>query len=719
MTYALDLFAPAPKGLETVLAGEISALGASDVKPVRAGVSFRGDLSCAYRVCLWSRTASRVLLRLSMVNALDADALYARLREFRWEKHLDASRTIAVDFVGTGAGVTNTMFGALKVKDAIVDRIRDLSGERPNVDPAAPDVRINVRVAGDRAIVSLDLAGDPLHRRGYREPGVQVEAPLKENMAAAVLLMAGWPAIAADGGGFVDPMCGSGTLAIEAAMIAGDIAPGILRQRWGFTGWLGHDADAWDDLLAEADDRAEAGREKLPPILGYDTDPRAVEVASACVRRAGLGASVRIESGDVREVVPPEGIGHGLVAANPPWGERLAGDAGATYAALGERLRGPFAGWSGAVLAPDESLVARVGMRVAARHALSSGKIPVVLAVFSPHADPDGSLADMSAGQEMFANRLRKNLKLRAKEARREGVTCFRVYDADMPEYSLAVDIYEGAGDDAGRRWAHIAEYEAPPTVDADAADRRRDEAVAVVPEVLGISREDCYLKVRRRQRGSEQYERLEGAREFHTVAEDGLLLRVNFRDYLDTGLFLDHRLTRAMLRDMADGARFLNLFAYTGVASVHAAAGGAMSTTTVDMSATYLEWARENMAANGFGGASHEFVQADALAWLEGEGARRGAAYDLIFCDPPTFSNSKRMEDSFDVQRDHVALIHAAAALLAPGGTLFFSNNRRKFRMDVGSLEGLMAEDITAETIPFDFARRPGVHSTWRITRG
>ncbi|MDP2183094.1 MAG: bifunctional 23S rRNA (guanine(2069)-N(7))-methyltransferase RlmK/23S rRNA (guanine(2445)-N(2))-methyltransferase RlmL [Actinomycetota bacterium] len=718
MTRALDLFAPAPKGLEAVLAEELAALGATEVQPVRAGASFRGDLATAYRACLWSRTASRVLLKLAMVNALDADALYARLRDLPWEKHLDASRTLAVDFVGSGAGVTNTMFGALKVKDAVVDRLRDLYGERPSVDAVSPDVRINVRVAGDRAIVSLDLAGDPLHRRGYREPGVQVEAPLKENMAAAVLLMAGWPAIAGDGGGFVDPMCGSGTLPIEAAMIAGDVAPGILRQRWGFSGWLGHDADAWDDLLAEADDRAEAGREKLPPIVGYDIDPRAVEVASACVRRAGFGASVRIEDGDVRDCVPPAGAQCGLMATNPPWGERLGGDVGAAYAALGERLRGPFAGWSGAAIAPDESLVLRVGRRVSARHSLHAGKIPVTLAVFAAGVGDDSS-ADLSAGQEMFANRLRKNLKLRAKEARREGVTCYRVYDADMPEYSLAVDIYEGAGDDAGRRWAHIAEYEAPPTVDADAADRRRDEAVDVVPKVLGMEREDCYLKVRRRQRGSDQYERLEGAREFHTVAESGLLLRVNFRDYLDTGLFLDHRLTRAMLRDAASGARFLNLFAYTGVASVYAAAGGASSTTTVDMSATYMDWARENMAANGFGGTEHVFVQADALTWLADEGARRGAAYDLIFCDPPTFSNSKRMEDSFDVQRDHVVLIHAVAALLAPGGTLIFSNNRRKFRMDTEALTGLTAEDITAETIPFDFARRPGVHSTWRIARG
>jgi len=310
---------------------------------------------------------------------------------------------------------------------------------------------------------------------------------------------------------------------------------------------------------------------------------------------------------------------------------------------------------------------------------------------------------------EMFVNRLRKNLRHLGRWARRSGVSCYRLYDADLPDYAVAIDLYEG--------WAHVQEYAPPAQIDPGQAARRLRDVLAVVPPTLGIVPERIVLKIRRRQKGTAQYERRAEIGKFHEVHEGGLIFLVNLTDYLDTGLFLDHRPTRALIRELSPEARFLNLFAYTGTATVYAAAGGAAATTTVDMSGVYLEWARKNLARNGFReGARHRLVQADCLAWLD---ARPADRFDLIFLDPPTFSNSKRMGGrTFDVQRDHPALLSAAARLLAPGGTLLFSTNSRQFRLDRGSLATLATEEITPATIPPDFQRNPRIHTCWKIRR-
>ncbi|HET6498756.1 MAG TPA: THUMP domain-containing protein, partial [Coriobacteriia bacterium] len=253
------LFAPAPVGLERVLAEELRACGAVRVRPGRAGVAFEGPLETAYRACLWSRVASRVLLRVAEVPAPSPDALFEGALAVPWEHHLSPQRTLAVDVVASRSPIGHTGFATLKVKDAIVDRLRARSGARPDVDRVTPDVRVNVALRGEKAVLSVDLSGERLHRRGYRAPGVQAAAPLKENLAAGVLLLADWPRIAAAEGALVDPLCGSGTLVLEAALMACDIAPGSLRDRWGLTGWLGHDAGVWARLLAEAAERREAG----------------------------------------------------------------------------------------------------------------------------------------------------------------------------------------------------------------------------------------------------------------------------------------------------------------------------------------------------------------------------------------------------------------------------------------------------------------------------
>lgn len=745
MAPQLTLFAPAPLGLETLLAQEITSLGASRVRAARAGVSFEGTLEVAYRVCLWSRLASRVLMRIAEVPATSPEELYDSIAALPWEEHLGVDGTLAVDFTASRSPITHTKYGALKVKDAIVDRFREREGDRPNVDTVSPDVRVNVAARLRSAVVSIDLAGTPLHRRGYREQGIQVGAPLKETLAAAVLIMGGWPEIAARGATLLDPMCGSGTLAIEGAMIAGDRAPGLLRDRWGFDGWSGHDTALWDELLAAADERAEAGLASIPPVFASDDDPRAVSIATACVKRAGLAERVTVVQADALEGAPPGGAAAGLVVVNPPYGERLGEgtDIQGLYRSFGARMRAHFAGWRVAMIASDDALVAASGLPLVARHEVYNGRIPASVSVFEPGGGSAGrpvrpvagaasstpgragsavvQQTDAGVPDSMFANRLRKNAKRLGKWARREGVTCFRLYDADMPEYAVAIDRYEGAAADEGRVFAHVAEYAPPADIEPASAQRRLSEVMEAVPRVLGLDPADVHLKVRRRQKGSAQYGRHDARAVFNTVAEDGLLFEVNFTDYLDTGLFLDHRITRRMVHELAPGARFLNLFAYTGAVTVFAAAGHAASSLTVDMSQTYLDWAKRNMAANGFTARAHAYLREDVLAWLDSSAAAAAGPFELIFLDPPTFSASKRMDATFDVQRDHVRLIGLSAALLASGGTLLFSNNFRKFRLDQAALSsaGLIAEEITKETIPEDFARNPRVHSAWRITRG
>ncbi|ELT96746.1 hypothetical protein CAPTEDRAFT_127483, partial [Capitella teleta] len=305
---------------------------------------------------------------------------------------------------------------------------------------------------------------------------------------------------------------------------------------------------------------------------------------------------------------------------------------------------------------------------------------------------------------EMFANRLKKNLRLMGKWVKKEGIECYRLYDADMPEYAVAVDIYKD--------WVHVQEYAAPKSIDEDKAHQRLLEALEVIPGVLGIPEKQVVFKRRERQSGKRQYEKLEQSGDMLEVKEGQCRLLVNLRDYLDTGLFLDHRKMRLRIATEAQGKDVLNLFCYTGTATVHAAVGGAASTTSVDLSNTYLGWARKNLLLNGMVDRKHRLEQTDCVEWLKQEKRQ----YDLIFMDPPTFSNSKRMRDVFDIQEVHVELVNLAMARLRKGGVLYFSNNFRRFQLAEELEQKFNVEEITASTIDRDFQRRPGIHRCWSI---
>lgn len=728
-----EFFAPCPRGVERLLAEEMRALRVRSIRPLTSGVSFTAPLADAYRVALWSRTASRVLLTLGRVDASDGDALYRSVYAIPWEDHIAPDGTLAVDASGVSDTLRNTQFTAVRVKDAIVDRLRERFGERPSVDTDAPDVLVNVGIRGDKATVSIDLAGEALHRRGYREPGKQVIAPMKESLAAAMLMLAGWPEIAKRGGAFVDPLCGSGTLAIEAALMAGDVAPGILRARWGFEGWLGHDAAAWERILDEADERAEAGRASIPPIFAFDADPRAVSISLANVKRAGLQDVVTVARGELSSLVAPHGVPDGLVATNPPYGERMEARAAlpALYALLGQRMRSEFSQWRLAVISPDPAIDRGLALVPESVHPLMNGRIESPVHVYSsaggssaavelPSSEGALTFVAADAGAEAFANRLRKRHAHLSKWAKGARVDCFRVYDADLPDFNVAIDLYVGAGKDRGRRWAHVSEYAPPRSIDENKAAARLSDVLAIVPAVLDVEPSSVFLKVRERAKGGSQYGTAGGRGVTGVIGEGGLLFEANFTDYLDTGIFLDHRIMRSRIREEAAGKRFLNLFAYTGTATVYAAAGSAFSTTTVDLSQTYLDWCARNLALNRLSSPDHhELVRADVTRWVS-EQRRTANRWDLAFCDPPTFSNSARMSGVFDVQRDHAELLIGISRLLTRTGVAYFSCNRRGFTLDEDALAraGVVAEEITRTTTSEDFSRGGGGHRCWIVAR-
>ena len=744
-----DLFATTPKAMETILTEELKTLGINNIKATMAGVAFQGNLETAYRACLWSRTANRILLVLSSFEVKTQEDLYKGVQKINWFEHIDPEDSFAVSFSAKNSqAINNTHFGALKVKDAIVDQMREKFQKRPGINTEQPNIRINVYLHGETAKLSLDLSGESLHRRGYRD--INIKAPMKENLAAAMLLRSGWPEIAKQHGSLIDPMCGSGTLLLEGAMIAADYAPGLLRDYFGFIGWKKHDADCWKKLRIEAQQRKKAGLEKLPVIVGFDQNRHTINAALTHIANAGLQNKIHVERRDIEDAEPAESWKPGLLICNPPYGERL-GDEQETaelYKKFGETLKAHFIGWKAAMIISNPELGFRLGIRSQKPITLFNGALECKLLrldieesnFFIPKARTQEeriaqatetskteqaetvgaemfAYMDVGKGRELgavsFANRLKKNLKKLSNWAKQNHVTCYRAYDADLPEYAVAVDIYRGE-----QIWVNVQEYEPPKTIDQHKADQRLAGLLAEIPNVLGINRDQVFLKIRRKQRSTDQYEKHGDQGRFHIIEEGGCKLLVNFEDYLDTGLFLDHRPMRLLIQQQAKDKRFLNLFAYTGTATVHAAMGGAKSTTTVDMSNTYINWAKNNMALNKSTG-EHEFIQADCLEWLEHE-ARQPypRQYDLIFLDPPTFSNSKRMDDVFDIQNDHVQLIKNAVTLLAPDGVLYFSTNFRRFKIDKPALSGLTLEDITAMTIPEDFSRNPRIHYCWRIQK-
>ena len=711
-----QLFATTARGFEELLKSELTELGAQDAKVAQGGVHYWADDETLYRTLLWSRLSSRILLPIVQAKVFSDLDLYSAVVGVNWLDYFDDKVHFFVDFNGTNQEIRHTQFGAMRVKDGIVDYFERHGLARPNVDKEQPDIRIHAYLNRDDVVLSLDLSGDALHMRGYRED--TGKAPLRETLAAAIVLRSGWQ----KGTPLVDPMCGSGTLLIEAAQMEAQIAPQLYRLHWGFDFWQGHNQAAWEKVKEEALALAEAEkqRENSPHFYGFDLDHRVLQKAKQNAKNAGVAHLMQWQQGDVAAIKNPSPNLAGTVICNPPYGERLGTTPAliALYSVFGQRLKQQFAGWNASIFSGEPSLLDCLRLRSHRQFKAKNGPLDCVQKNYQIAERAEQSAVEnalefdrtSSVTSEVavdFANRLQKNIKKIEKWAKQQGLDAYRLYDADLPEYNLAVDCYAD----------HIVvqEYAAPKNIDENKARQRLLDAVNATLQVTGIETNKLILKVRQKQKGTNQYEKLANKGEYFYVNEYGAKLWVNLTDYLDTGLFLDHRLTRKMLGEMAQGKDFLNLFAYTGSATVHAALGKAKSTTTVDMSNTYLNWAEQNLLLNDIEGKQHKLIQADCLQWLE----QCNRQFDLIFVDPPTFSNSKRMEDSWDVQRDHIKLMTNLKRILRPNGTIVFSNNKRGFKIDLAKLEelGLSAVEISHKTLPLDFERNKQIHNCWLVT--
>lgn len=735
-------FATCPKGLESLLFNELNALQASSVKETVAGVSFSGDMNLAMRVCLYSRFASRILLVLNTFRCEDDSDLYMGAHGIGYENYFSSDKTIAVTFNGTNNSIRNTQYGALRVKDALCDRFVDSKLERPNVDKHNPEVHIVATLKKGEVSVSLDLSGSAQFWREYhRSTG---KAPLKENLAAAMVTRAGYTGV----DNFVDPMCGSGTLLLEAAAIATDTAAGLMRSDYGFKHLKDYDESAWSAILSEAQERSEAGKAKAKErgikLYGFDADEYVIERAKENIANAGFEDFISVEHRPLDQLINPLTEVNDLpctVVTNPPYGERMGNfnELILLYTTLGHKLKTCFAGGKAAVISTSTELLSCLRLSVDKSYRLFNGALECQLRTFKldraqialesgqfdnldQNAINQGganAYAEMNAQAEVavdFSNRLTKNLKNLSKWADKEKITAYRVYDADLPDYNAAIDRYN--------QYYVIQEYQAPATIKEFVAQKRLLDMIAATIKVTGAAGDNVIVKSREKQKGDSQYEKSEDAvGHFMDVYEADIAFRVNLRDYLDTGLFLDARPIRRLIRKEAQGKSFLNLFAYTCTASVAAAMGGATRTVSVDMSRTYLDWGRENFILNdmdvNYSGTSaseqNHFVQADCLAYLSQD---QGSTYDLIYIDPPTFSNSKRMEKSFDVQRDHLLMLGNLTRHLNDGGKVIFCTNKRNFKLHDGLEEyGFTVRNITKETFDPDFKRDMQLHTCFELT--
>lgn len=737
------------EGLEIPLLTELDSFGII-AQQERIGRIFANlSLAQIYQVCLWSRVASRVLLPLGKKNINPeydiADQLYTFAKSIKWTQAFDLNQTFAIRLTLDKRLQANQQFTMLRVKDAIADQFNDQFGSRPNVDKT-PDFAIVAHVGEKQAEMYHDLSGTSLHRRGYRV--AMTEAPLKENLAAALLYSLDFHKKAYDA--IIDPMCGSGTLLIEALLMHCDYAVGLdkAESQFGFYGWHQHDENLWQAMVTDAQNRFHTALQNaendLPAVFGFDADAGAIKATHKNLLAAGLGAIIHKITLQQRPLATfnlalekqVNGWKHPLIVTNPPYGERLGEEAliRPLYQGFGKKLQHLFATADcpvtlGVLAAKVEQadtlpLIEPKTLRchngaitVYFRYGeLNKAPTPNLINTFQKHEinlNEGEAFDNKSVGQD-FVNRLQKNLASLKKLATKNAITNLRVYDADLPDFKVVVDVYGN--------FVHVQEYAAPKTIAPETAKKRFNLALHGVREALQVNREQVFIKTRARQSGNEQYEKKGNTGKFYIVSEPSHLqpafFLVNFSDYLDTGLFLDHRSIRKMIAENSRGKNVLNLFSYTCTASVHAALGGAKTVTSVDLSQNYLDWGKNNFAINGIplegidSVHKYYFIAEDIFEWIKDNTEQ----YDVIFIDPPTFSNSKKFQGTFDVQRDHVALLTRAMNRLTTDGVLYFSNNFTKFVLDEQITSRFAVKNINEQTIGFDFDSKRPIHQAWEI---
>lgn len=727
----IPLVATAAFGVEAVVRRELEALGypAQITGPGR--IAFSGELEAIVEANLWLRTAERVLVHLDSFPATDFGVLFDRVKALDWARWIPPDGQFPVRGRSRESQLSSVPACQRIVKKAIVERLRE-QHQVELLPETGATFQVEVALLNDTATITLDTTGVGLHKRGYRP--VVTAAPLRETLAAAIIQLSYWK----NGRPLLDPFCGAGTLAIEAAMIGRHLAPGLNRT-FACEDWPAFENDLWQAARAAARTAALPALEER--IVATDASADALRVARQAAERAGVAGDIHFQQRNFEDTLSKRQ--YGCLITNPPYGERLgeAREIQQLYQSLPLVLR-RLPTWSHYILTSLPRFEETVGQPASRRRKLYNGRIECTLYQYAgpkpgkvggrqnaEDGEPDkeqseqqkesveavapkpafGGLRPEAQRQaEELANRLTKLARHLRKWPTKRGITCYRLYDRDIPEIPLAIDRYEDA--------LHIAEYERPhDRTPAEHADWL-DHMVKTAARTLEVPRELVFVKHRERQRGAAQYGKVAENLAVRLVKEAGLTFRVNLSDYLDTGLFLDHRLTRGMVRDAAEGKRVLNLFCYTGSFSVYALAGGASSVTSVDLSPTYLDWARDNVRLNKLADGRAEFIEGDSREYVES--LPQEPLFDLAVIDPPTFSNTKRGAADWDVQEHAPELLRQVARRMSPGGVIYFSTNSRRFKLAEDALGDLQARDISRQTVPEDF-RNKRIHRCWRLVVG
>lgn len=702
-----NFFAVTARGTEQVLAEELQEIGIVTVEALRGGVGFQGNLTEAYLACLWSRVASRILLPIHTFEAFGASDLYDGVSSIDWTLHLDATQTLAVDVAGKNASAGPGHFITLKAKDAIVDRIRRHGQSRPNIDSVRPDVRVNLHVRGPKVTVNIDLSGRGLHRRGFDRVGT--EAPLKENLAAAILRLAGWTPRNSSCPLF-DPMCGSGTILMEAAWMALNVAPGINRKHRGDKGWRGHDLVLWERLRQQALERSKAAAGETLLIAGTDRSDQAISYTCENLKRAGLESAVQVEKRDLSQVTHPFDR-PGILITNPPYGERLGNtrELGPLYELLGDTLKRRFPGWQAWILSGNQSLTKRIGLRSRSKHIVFNGPIESKLLEIPISAkriagEPRPGWRRPSKESQGLLTRLQKNLRKLRPWATRGHLTCYRLYDAEVPQYNVAIDWYDG--------WVRIEEYLRPRKIPQRDADQHLFDTRLVVEEALEIHSKSIVLRVAETQAASPSEKDIEGP-DFLTIDEGGSRFKINIESHWEPGLRLEERSLRSRIRKQSANSHFLNLFAYTCTSSVAAAIGGAESSVSVDSSQYHLDWGQKNFLANDIALPKHQFIRSEVEDWLSNNQHDR---YDLILASPRTRLGSQYLKTE-EAELTQTRLLQKTCSLLSSTGELLFVTAQRTFRPHLVDSGTFRIRDITTEITSRDFKQRP-LLKAWSVRR-
>ena len=702
----LDLIATCAFGLEAVVKRELNALGyeARTLQPGR--IVFTAEPSAICRANLHLRCAERVLICVGRFNAPDFDALFDQTSALPWHEWIPSEGSFPVSGKSIKSQLSSVPACQRAVKRAIVDALkaRHGVGELPE---SGARYAVEVALLDDVATLTIDTTGEGLHKRGYRPHAGK--APLRETLAAALVSLSFWKANRP----LIDPFCGSGTIAIEAAMLGRNIAPGLRRTFVGET-WPWLDNNLWQATREEAKDLIAPNLDER--IMGTDISSRDLMLAREHAAAVGVEDDIHFQERPFAELTSKRE--YGCVICNPPYGRRIGEqrEVEELYRSFPRVLR-RLPTWSHFVLTAHPDFERAIGQRADRRRKLYNGRIECQYFQFhgpepSKTKPSDTPKVQVFGGLDSTADRqaaeFRSRLTKRARHLRRwpgRGITCYRLYERDVPEVPLVVDRYEDR--------LHIAEFDRPhdrtPAQHADWLDLMKKTA----GEVMEIHPSNIFMKFRDHQRGTSQYERRGSDGHEFVVTEGGLRFKVNLSDYLDTGLFLDHRITRQMVRDQAANKRVLNLFAYTGSFTVYAAAGGAKTTTTVDSTPTYLDWAKENLLLNELHDRRHRGIESDVVDYLKG--LDRDVQYDLAIVDPPTFSNSKDIGHDWDVQRDYAQLLNRVGQHISSGGAIYFSTNFRRFKFDETRLDGMKCHEISKQTVPPDFRNRR-IHRCWRI---